>query len=74
MLFLLLAATARWRFGAAAGVLIAVLAYAALSEVIQAQLLARRSGDLLDVAADAAGALAGWRLARRWTERPLGAV
>jgi VanZ family protein len=74
-LFLLLALTSRLRFGSAARVLIAVLVYAALSEAVQAALLARRSGDLLDLLADAAGALAGWALAggevlRRPARRP----
>ena len=64
-LFLLLAGAARLRFGGAAAVLTGVLAYAALSEVVQAVLLSRRSGDLLDVVADVLGALVGWRLARR---------
>ena len=64
-LFLLLAVTARRRFGALPAVLLAVLVYAALSEVVQAVLLTRRSGDLLDVVADAAGAAAGWLLAAR---------
>jgi VanZ family protein len=66
-LFLLLAGTARVRFGVRTGVLVAVLGYAALSEVVQAELLARRTGDLLDLVADVAGAAGGWRLARRWT-------
>jgi VanZ family protein len=64
-LFLLLALTARLRFGGAAVVLVAVLGYAALSELVQAGLLSRRSGDLLDLLADSAGALLGWQLARR---------
>ena len=61
-LFLLLAVTARLRFGALPRVLAAVLVYAALSELVQALLLVRRSGDLLDLLADAAGAVAGWLL------------
>ena len=65
LLFGALAATARWRFGAATGVLAAVLAYAAVSELAQALLLSRRSGDLWDLLADALGAVAGWLLARR---------
>lgn len=65
-LFAALAATARLRFGGASRVLLAVLVYAALSELVQAALLARRSGDVLDLLADAAGACAGWELARRW--------
>ena len=69
-LFLLLAATARLRYGGGVLVLLAVLGYAVLSEVAQAQLLAQRSGDLLDVVADSAGALVGWRSAVRWAERP----
>ena len=42
-----------------------VLAYAVVSELVQALLLTERSGDLLDVLADAVGAAAGWALARR---------
>jgi VanZ family protein len=64
-LFGLLAATTRWRFGPAAHLLVGVAAYAALSEVVQATALRQRSGDLLDVAADLAGAAVGWWLARR---------
>ena len=64
-LFLLLAATARWRFGAAGRVLGAVLAYAAVSELVQAVGLSERSGDVLDLLADAVGAVAGWLLAGR---------
>jgi uncharacterized membrane protein HdeD (DUF308 family) len=67
VLFGLLAATARVRFGAAPAVLAAVLAYAAVSEVAQALLLSRRSGDLWDLVADVVGAVAGWLLARRLT-------
>ena len=65
VLFLLLAATARWALGPAHRVLAAVLVYAVASEVVQALLLTERSGDPLDVLADAAGATAGWVLARR---------
>jgi VanZ family protein len=64
-LFLLLAVTARLRFGALPRVLAAVLVYAALSELVQALLLVQRSGDLLDLVADAAGATAGWLLVAR---------
>ena len=66
VLFGLLAGTARLRFGALWTVLAAVLLYAALSEVVQAVSLSRRSGDLLDLAADSVGALAGWLVAARW--------
>ena len=55
LLFALLAATARWRFGPSAGVVAAVVAYAALSEVVQAVALPTRSGDLADLVADVAG-------------------
>jgi VanZ family protein len=64
-LFALLAATTWWRFAGHRAGLVAVLAYGALSEVIQWIGLAHRDGDLRDVAADAAGALLGWTLARR---------
>ena len=64
-LFGLLAGTARWRFGPLLGVLALVLAYAALSEAVQWLALAERSGDLLDLIADAVGALAGWVVAGR---------
>jgi VanZ family protein len=70
-LFALLAGTARWRFEAARAVLPAVLAYAALSEIVQWLALAERSGDVLDLLADTAGALVGWYFAgRRLTRRP----
>ena len=65
VLFLLLAGTAALRFGAVVAVLAVVLAYAVGSEVVQAVLLAERSGDAWDVLADAVGALAGWQLVRR---------
>ena len=57
--FGLLAATGVWRFGRAGAVLAACLAYAVGSEVVQHVALAERSGDVLDVAADGLGALAG---------------
>ena len=69
-LFLLLALTARLRFGGLPQVLAAVLGYAALSELVQGLLLPSRSGDVLDLVADAAGALAGWLLAARLRPRP----
>ena len=65
-LFALLAGTARWRFGPLREVLPAVLVYAAASEVVQTVVLSRRSGDLLDLLADVAGAVAGWALVGRW--------
>ena len=64
-LFALLAGTAALRFAAARRVLLVVLGYAALSEVVQARLLAERSGDAWDLLADAVGALAGWYAVRR---------
>jgi VanZ family protein len=68
-LFLLLAGTAALRFGAGARVLVLALAYAAVSELVQAGLLAERSGDAWDLLADGVGAVAGWQLVRR---RPAG--
>jgi VanZ family protein len=65
VLFGLLAATARLRFGGRSAVLAALLGYAAVSELVQALLLSRRSGDLWDLVADVVGAVAGWVLARR---------
>jgi VanZ family protein len=64
-LFLLLAATTRWRFGTATLGLIAVILYGGISELIQWRALANRDGDVRDFAADAAGALLGWLLTRR---------
>ena len=65
VLFLLLAGTAALRFGALLPVLVLVLGYAVASELVQAELLAERSGDAWDVLADAVGALAGWLAVRR---------
>ena len=64
-LFLLLAVTTWWRFGARWAGLVSVIAYGAASEVIQSLALAHRDGDVRDFFADAAGALLGWILARR---------
>ncbi len=64
-LFLLLAGTAALRFGAAPLVLVLVLVYAAASELVQAALLAERSGDVWDLLADGLGAASGWELVRR---------
>ena len=62
-LFGLLAATARWRWGATRVVAAALFTYAVASELVQGLLLADRSGDPLDVVADLFGAAAGWLLA-----------
>ena len=68
-LFLVLAATTRWRFGPRPFGLVAVIAYAVASEVIQWQWLAHRDGDWRDALADATGALLGWLLATRALSR-----
>jgi VanZ family protein len=68
-LFALLAGTTRWRFGPAGPALAAVVAYAVLSEVVQATLLRDRSGDVYDVVADLLGVAVGWLLARRLLPR-----
>ena len=65
LLFAALAATTRWRFGPVWAALGAVAGYAVLSEVVQARLLAERSGDAYDVLADLLGTAAGWLLGRR---------
>ena len=65
LLFAALAATARWCFGALLPALVAVAAYAPVSELVQALLLPGRSGDPLDVVADLVGAALGWTLGRR---------
>ena len=69
VIFLLVAATTRWRFGARVTAAAGVVAYAVVSEVVQGALLAHRSGDPLDVVADLVGAAAGWELARRLLRR-----
>jgi len=69
LLFALLASTVRWRFGARQRLLWLVFAYAVLSEVIQAALLPGRSGDVVDVLADIAGASLGWLVAERFLRR-----
>jgi len=61
-LFALLAATARLRFGGDRRVLVALGAYAVVSELVQAALLTTRSGDGWDVLADLIGVAAGWWL------------
>ena len=68
-LFALLAATTWWRFAAHRAALVAVLVYAAASEVIQATVVTSRDGDVRDFAADAIGAVAGWFLAHRLSAR-----
>ena len=59
-LFGALAYTAQRAYGFG---LLFVLAYAAVSEVLQAVLPIGRDGSLLDLAADATGALLAWRWA-----------
>jgi VanZ family protein len=56
-LFAALALVTRRQFGRG---LAAVLAYAALSEVLQSQLPIHRDGSVLDLLADCAGALVAW--------------
>jgi len=65
LLFAALAATARLRFGSRVAALGGVAGYAAVSEVVQALLLSRRSGDLLDLVADLLGVALGWWLVGR---------
>ena len=60
LLFALLSATARLRFGQAWWLLVLVSAYAVGSEVVQAVALDERSGDVVDVVADLLGAGLGW--------------
>lgn len=62
VLFGLLAATTRWRFGAG---LWLVAVYAPASELVQGLALPTRSGDPYDVVADLLGVLLGWMLAGR---------
>ena len=64
-LFALLAGAARWRFGAGTAVLLAVCAYAPVSEVLQGWVLPERSADWHDVVADLSGTALGWLLATR---------
>ncbi len=60
LLFAALAAAARWRCGPSTAALLAVAAYAPVSELVQAALLPSRSGDPLDVVADLVGVVLGW--------------
>ena len=71
VLFGLLAATARLRFGGRRALLVLLAGYALLSEVVQASLLAERSGDVGDLVADLVGVAAGWWLAGRAMKEPL---
>ncbi len=73
LLFALLAGTVRWRFGPVQRLLWLVFGYAAVSEVIQAVVLPSRSGDVVDVLADIAGASLGWLVAERFLRRPAAA-
>lgn len=69
VLFALLAATTRLRFGSAARLLVAVAAYGVASEVVQGLSLETRSGDPFDVLADVVGAGLGWLAAGRYRSR-----
>ena len=69
-LFALLAATARWRFGPAPAVLLAVCAYAPLSELVQGLALPGRQADWYDGVADLTGVALGWLLASRLLRAP----
>ena len=69
-LFALLAATAGLRLGARPGVLLAVVAYAPASELVQALALPTRSGDPVDVVADLVGTAAGWAWVLRRSPAP----
>jgi len=71
-----LAATYRGSMGRAWSVLALILAFSGVSEVYQSWLPFERSADVVDAAADAVGALAGFLLwfpfripLRRWSER-----
>ena len=68
-LFALLAATARRRFGGLPAVLVAVCAYAPVSEVVQGLALPERTSDWHDVVADLIGVALGWLLAARLPRR-----
>ena len=64
LLFLALAVTGRWAGVRARPLAVGLLAYAAVSEVLQAVTPFARSGSLADLAADALGVLVGllvWR-------------
>ena len=69
LLFAAVAGTAQARFGRSPAVLTAVVGYAVVSEVVQGLLLARRSGDPLDVVADLLGVALGWWAAGSWLDR-----
>lgn len=57
--FALLAATACRRFGTRPSVVAALVGYAAVSELVQLLALPHRSGDWLDLVADAVGVALG---------------
>ena len=65
VLFALLAAATRWRFGRRTVALAVLVVYAVTSEVVQGVLMDSRSGDPLDVVADLAGVALGWLLVAR---------
>jgi VanZ family protein len=71
-----LAALYRGAMGRAWGILLVILAFSVLSELYQSWLPFNRSADVVDAAADAAGALTGFLLwlasrdyLRAWSER-----
>jgi VanZ family protein len=73
VLFGLLAATTRLRFGGHWRLLALLAGYALVSELVQASLLPERSGDVADLVADMVGVAAGWWLTGRAAQdRPVG--
>lgn len=69
LIFATLAGVTRWRFGSERRLLVPVAGYAVVSELVQGPLLATRSGDPWDVAADLVGTAVGWLVAGRLLRR-----